>query len=95
MEPKYLGQFVNVYLVDRRYGGPEEGGWYYDVGTAVSSEEVLPVNVLTVAQAKRTGCLVENEGRPPVSSVRSIGRYIVVIEDTPARDYPTERPHYE
>ena len=24
------GSFVNVYLVSREYGGPEEGGWYYD-----------------------------------------------------------------
>ena len=24
---------VAVYEVDRAYGGPEEGGWYYDVGT--------------------------------------------------------------
>ena len=24
--------FVNVYRVERRYGGPEEGGWHYDSG---------------------------------------------------------------
>lgn len=24
--------FVTVYLVDRAYGGPEEGGWYFNCG---------------------------------------------------------------
>lgn len=32
--------WVNVYLVDRAYGGPEEGGWWYDTGTAVRSTQV-------------------------------------------------------
>ena len=25
--------FVNVYTVDKAYGGPEEGGWWYDEGS--------------------------------------------------------------
>ena len=24
-----------VYLIDRAYGGPEEGGWWYDTGERV------------------------------------------------------------
>jgi len=24
--------YVNAYRVSRAYGGPEEGGWWYDVG---------------------------------------------------------------
>ena len=24
--------YVNVYEYSREYGGPEEGGWYYDAG---------------------------------------------------------------
>ena len=32
--------YVNVYETGRDYGGPEEGGWYYDVGTAY---RVMPV----------------------------------------------------
>ena len=26
---------VNLYLVDRAYGGSEEGGWYFDCGEPV------------------------------------------------------------
>lgn len=29
--------YANAYHTDRLYGGPEEGGWYYDVGSPVMS----------------------------------------------------------
>jgi len=28
-------RYVNVYSIDRLFGGPEEGGWWYDTGTPV------------------------------------------------------------
>jgi hypothetical protein len=31
------GLFVNVYDVSSNYGGPEEGGWYYDAGELLES----------------------------------------------------------
>jgi len=30
-------KYANAYLTDRLYGGPEEGGWYYDCGEPVMS----------------------------------------------------------
>lgn len=32
--------YVNVYLVSQVYGGPEEGGWYYDVGEPMGSTPI-------------------------------------------------------
>jgi hypothetical protein len=29
--------YVNAYRVSRAYGGPEEGGWWYDVGEPMAS----------------------------------------------------------
>ena len=29
--------FINVHRVQRAYGGPEEGGWWYNRGTCLSS----------------------------------------------------------
>jgi hypothetical protein len=29
--------YINAYKVYRAYGGPEEGGWWYDMGTPVAS----------------------------------------------------------
>jgi hypothetical protein len=31
-------RFVNVYYQTQRYGGPEEGGWWYDHNEPVSSK---------------------------------------------------------
>jgi len=30
-------EYINVYKTSRVYGGPEEGGWWYDAGHPVSS----------------------------------------------------------
>lgn len=30
-------KYANAYLTDRLYGGPEEGGWYYDCGEPIMS----------------------------------------------------------
>lgn len=32
--------YVNVYSVGKAYGGPEEGGWYFNTGTPVTSIKV-------------------------------------------------------
>lgn len=88
---------VNLYLVDRAYGGAEEGGWWYDTGKFVSclGKSLDPV-AADVIRAAHAGNLAElNGGRPPVSSVRSIGRYEIVIEPRPGESYPSYRPQYE
>lgn len=29
--------FINIYVVNKQYGGPEEGGWYYDTYDCIKS----------------------------------------------------------
>ena len=87
--------WVNLYLTDRVYGGPEEGGWYYNAGEAVVSFECTEGDqeeLLTEAHE-----LVEwlNEGRPQISSVLSEGQYSALAEEGPGVSYPEEEPHYE
>jgi hypothetical protein len=92
----YIGKFVNVYLIDRAYGGPEEGGWYYECGQAHQSTQVLPQDEEAVRAGVQAWCDVQNkERRSDIGSVLSEGKYVVCIEDEPAKDYPSERPHYE
>lgn len=77
--------------VDRSYGGPEEGGWYYD--------DFRPIRVIVVPARKAERCARllkrwedrQNEGRPQIHSVLSYGRAQVRegIEEA------TQRPHYE
>lgn len=79
---------VNVYEVDRRYGGPEEGGWWYDEGTKVESRltDVAHVDDVVAELA---------EEYPPNRGKR-IGTpdYKIMIENAPAADYPKHRPVY-
>ena len=100
--------YINVYLVDRAYGGPEEGGWYYDYGNPVESRRVRvdwpqPSGPYTHYMDEDTHQLEFlklrydrlNEGRPSVHSVLSEGRYKVIEEDRFARSWPEKTPHYE
>lgn len=84
--------FVNVYEVDRCYGGPEEGGWWYDAGTLVESAEVPAGEAEEVAAELA-------EQYPHTGKVGSVlyqgGDYRIRVEDEPGADYPVEAPHYE
>lgn len=88
---------VNVYEVHRCYGGPEEGGWWYDAGIPVHTEIVWrPLAPMVAARLENE---YSNEGRRELSSVLSDGIYDVVVNDGPpgsaASAYPSEIPHYE
>jgi len=50
-DPRPYDHHVNLYEVDRSYGGPEEGGWYYDTGTLVS-DELFPDLASGIARAE-------------------------------------------
>jgi hypothetical protein len=85
-------QYVNVYSLERNYGGPEEGGWWYDSGDPVRS-----VKAYTDAEADS---LVENfkQHYPSTGNRYSVlggEDYGVYVEDHPAAAFPTERPRYE
>jgi hypothetical protein len=47
---------VAIYLCDRMFGGPEEGGWYYDAGHRVDHplDGVNPNSLLTVFTGEGT-----------------------------------------
>src|ERR1039457_4413384 len=79
---------VAVFLCDRAYGGPEEGGWWYTAGERVDQLEEDGVNVAQpqvfategfayIGADKLNEKLNEtvNKGRRPASSVLSEGRY--------------------
>jgi hypothetical protein len=94
---------VAVYLIDCAYGGPEEGGWYYDTYTRSTSFgqhlRGFPTSLEARVYAQLLNDTVlkeENEDRRPISSVLSEGQYIAIVcDEWPESHYPTERPHYE
>lgn len=101
--------WVAAYLEDRVYGGPEEGGWYFDRGTLVTDPEVygtlqafpagLPTREAAAAHAERMreGLAALNEGRCPTWSVLSTGIYVVetIKALTLPRYYPEHWQAYE
>jgi hypothetical protein len=85
--------YVSVYEVYRRYGGPEEGGWYYDEGYLVyESSFASAEDAVTEAEWLRTA--YPETGRY-TSVAYSGGDYRVRVSRTPGNDYPAERPRYE
>jgi hypothetical protein len=96
MSTKYL---VAVHLVDKAYGGPEEGGWWYQTGEHVRTLRVFGCNERAVTYARRLDRLLDatlNKGRRPISSVLSEGRYEAdVFEHVVPEHYPATKPHYE
>jgi hypothetical protein len=95
---------INVYERGREYGGPEEGGWWYDTG------RYCPEKSITLSRAEyhqdmarlfaddladRLGVEANDAGVPPVGSTTYRGgRYLVLVEPGVGADFPAERPVY-
>lgn len=90
---------VGVYLVDKAYGGPEEGGWWYNTGELCRTLRVFHTEEAAISYAKRLQDKLNvflNKGRREISSVLSTGRYYAEIHDNVLPEhYPAVRPHYE
>ena len=93
--------YVNVYELDSLYGGPEEGGWWYDVGTPFLSLKVEGYDragdIIDLAVALREQ--YEDNGNRRSTVYRVVEDkptdYRVRIETGPAKAWPEETPRYE
>ena len=93
---------VAVYELDRCYGGPEEGGWWYNTGDLIRILAVYKDEQQAWAHAERFNrTLVYRRKQDPhfrsLSSVAYSGGHLAarVCERTAPEHYPTHRPHYE
>lgn len=90
---------VAVYMTDRAYGGPEEGGWWYDTGEHIRTVKTFRRESQAIDYCRRLNATLDktlNRGRREISSVLSNGRYAAEIWDNHApRHYPETRPYYE
>lgn len=84
--------YVNIYLIGQGYGGPEEGGWYYEYGEPYGSIPCDSYKEALEYQAKM-------REKYPITKNRfsSLGGddYSVVVEKHFATSYPEVIPHYE
>ncbi len=90
---------VAFYEIDRSFGGPEEGGWWYDCGELRRVLKVVPSADRAYALAARANQLMDRLQRHKrdIGSVAYAGgRYAAcVFEETAPRTFPETRPHYE
>jgi hypothetical protein len=83
---------VGIYHVDRCYGGPEEGDWWFDAWQHVASRLVPEARWPTIKADLLEEC--PDDGRP-LSSVLSGGVTEVVLEGRVGQFTTKERPYYE
>ncbi|AXH67217.1 hypothetical protein SEA_WOFFORD_277 [Streptomyces phage Wofford] len=77
--------YANIYLEDRAYGGPEEGGIWYNYREPCVSIKVRSRREAETVLKRLTKKRYSNKGMKPIWSVNSIGQYIDRIERKPAQ----------
>jgi hypothetical protein len=90
--------YITVYFITREYGGPEEGGWYYDNHSKRMSFYVGDMtrdkaNALLKALYEWEDFMLE--GNRPLSSVLSTGEYRIMMEEDEGEFETKGSPRYE
>lgn len=90
---------INVYELDRAYGGAEEGGWWYDCGELIHTIPVMDEDITDDEIEKLCDLLEKIYPAKTDYDVGSVlysgGAYAVVVEPKEGESYPQERPRYE
>ena len=90
--------YLNEYDTNRQYGGPEEGGWWYNVGTFVKCHgSFASLEAAQVAKSHKKEWLdaMHRDQRHSPGSVLCSGWTQLIVEEFPGWDYPENTPHYE
>jgi hypothetical protein len=84
---------IKIYSTYQVYGGPEEGGWWYERGEALATHCIFSKKQCI----KRCIELTEEydlSKQPCISDGRNLTSITAVLGTGYALDYPAERPHY-
>jgi hypothetical protein len=90
-------KYVNAYGVTKHYGGPEEGGWWYESGQPMASVP-FPTDAgefaikAMISQLRR---LLDDRAWGDIHSMRGGCEVRIEVEDHMARVWPETRPFYE
>lgn len=87
--------YVTAYAITRHYGGPEEGGWWYNWHQVI--DEAGPFETDEEAEASREALKTKHAdvAHGDIYSMAGGVALAVYVEDTPRDSESTERPHYE
>ena len=78
--------YVTLYRVEEVFGGHEEGGWYFDWYTPVSSVKGKESVAYKTAEDVKRACEYVDE---------SIGRFEVFVENVENENQTLKAPYYE
>jgi len=84
--PKFPGHyplFVTLYEREKKYGGPEEGGWYYDDNTPIKSVEVKSYKEARIAAMALLKQMYDLTNDP-----------VIYLEKIPNANVRKDIPHY-
>lgn len=90
---------VALYEEGLGYGGPEEGGWWYETGDlcrVVACARTADAAYDKAFRANRLLSHLQRNKRPVHSAAYEGGRHVaVVFRHVAPLHYPDARPHYE
>ena len=84
---------IKLHEVYQAYGGPEEGGWWYEVGQAIGTHCVFSKKQCINRLLDLTQDLELYE-QPPIDDSRGLAAIHATLGRGYAEHYPTQRPYY-
>jgi plasmid replication initiation protein len=94
-----MSYVIAFYELDRAYGGPEEGGWWFTTGQLVRVFRTAKTEDRAYEIARRANSLLDvlQKGKRPIDSMAyGGGRHgAIVFRKTAPEYFPKSRPHYE
>ncbi|QDP62793.1 MAG: hypothetical protein Tp158DCM1229571_107 [Prokaryotic dsDNA virus sp.] len=84
---------IQVHNTWQRYGGPEEGGWWYEEGEPLNTIFVFSKKQ-AIKEAIRLSIGYDYQDQPSISDSRGLTAIDIKFGDDYARHYPTEPVYY-
>jgi hypothetical protein len=88
-------RWLNAYHVTRQFGGPEEGGWWYNDREPLESCKIETDDQIDPLMATLITKHAHLHDERPLGSVLSGGKVEILTENHPGRHTPERVPHYE
>lgn len=85
--------FVHVYDVGQEYGGPEEGGWWYEAGEAIEIQTCLTREVAESVRDQLRNKFPRTGKR--YSVLRGEDYDVVIHKGRIVLEFPENTPRYE
>lgn len=82
-----MAYVVAYYETFREYGGPEEGGWYYDCGNLIRQARAFPCEGTALAFCSKLNQKLKRQGFQDIRAK--------TYQGLPPMAYPDLRPYYE